>query len=278
MSPGLCLYYAIFRLTVERVLLQTAAIVPYGITYLLPSRAWRGTGSDRLQRVWPTTWPAEFQNGDIPTRCISYSPRAHPDAIQLAVDAGCSGARADIWLHDGEILVGQSIRDLDEGYTLNGGYLNPLMRRTAEWTSDRGMDMLEETSREGFILFLDVKTSLRALWPRLVAQLEPLRDAGYLTNVNGSLVVPRFLTVVLTGAASRESIELSDGSYNDIFFDTSLDELVLEDAESLSGLSVDTQPQSQASAHQNIPPPPHFYSATTNFKESIGFPLKKAIS
>lgn len=166
--------------------------------------------------------------------------------------------------------MGQSSRDLYKGYTLRDVYLDPLAKRAVELTSGRRIDTLQDKSSEGFVLFLNVKTSLRTLWPHLVVLLDPLRDAGYLTSVNGSLVVPGFLTVVLTGRASSDNLGLGDGGYNDIFFDTSLNELLLEDAESPSELGTNAQSRVQAlPKNQRIP---LTYSATVNFKDSTGFP------
>lgn len=254
-------------------------IIPYGISYLFPSENWQDYWDSFEGYSWISRWPDEFQNRDGPSRCLLYSLRPRSDVIQLSTASGCSGAKADIWLHNDQLLIGSSVRHLDAQNTLRQFYLDPLLRRF-EGQSDRAS--LPEG--DPFILVLDLRTSMRSLWPHLVAQLEPLREAGYLTHLNGSRVVPGWLTVVVTGQTPMDMFGMIDNSSNDIFYDASLDELVLEDYDLSSGFNnngngVDgTSSSGRGGTRPQSPTLRNFYCATANFKESVGFPRRGRFS
>src|SRR5579862_6066143 len=48
-------------------------------------------------------------------------------------------------------------------------------------------------------LFVDVKTDGQSTWPAVVQALQPLREKGWLTKVNGSSIIKGPITVVGTG-------------------------------------------------------------------------------
>jgi hypothetical protein len=51
-------------------------------------------------------------------------------------------------------------------------------------------------------LFVDVKTDGFTTWPYVVQALQPLREKGWLTRVNGTTVINGPITVVGTGNSS----------------------------------------------------------------------------
>lgn len=256
------------------------AIIPYGISYLFPGENWDDDWDGFGGYSWISRWPDEFQNGDGSSRCLLYSSRAHSDAIPLSMASGCSGAKANVWLHNDQILVGSSVRHLDAQYTLQQFYLDPLLRRF-EGQSDR----MSPSGGDAFVLILDLRTSMRSLWPHLAAQLEPLRETGYLTHLNGSRVDSGWLTVVVAGQAPMEHSGMAGNSSNDVFFEASLDELVLEDYDSLFGFNgngdgLDSTAAPGPGGVAGSPPPTlrNFYCASANFKESVGLPRRGRFS
>lgn len=74
------------------------------------------------------------------------------------------------------------------------------------------------------VLLLDFKTNGADLWPRVHAQLQPLREKGYLTYFNGTDTVEGPITVVGTGYAPFD-LMMDNGTYRDVFFDAPLDEM-----------------------------------------------------
>ncbi|RJE22480.1 hypothetical protein PHISCL_05166 [Aspergillus sclerotialis] len=270
-------------LLVLLVVLQSLAVIPYGISYI--PKIWLEGDSFRFNvQTWLSFWPAEFQDRDQPFGCLLHSPRLHSDAIHLSRAVGCYGAKADIWLHNGQVLVGDSVRHLDEQYTLQRAYLDPLLRlfeTRAPSSMVDGVVLSDEDQKQDYVLLLEFKTSMRALWPHLVAELQPLREAGHLTHSNGSQVFPGRLSVVVSGRASVDNLAPVDDTYNDIFFDGSLDELMLEDYESKSwsnnGLDSKVSAGGGISRHRS-PNLGKIFCATTNFKESIGYPHRGRFS
>lgn len=84
-------------------------------------------------------------------------------------------------------------------------------------------------------LFIDVKTDGQTTWPAVVQALEPLREKGWLTNVNGTTITKGPVTVVGTGISSRDKTLICTGntplnqvlgaSSRDYFFDAPLGSL-----------------------------------------------------
>ena len=56
-------------------------------------------------------------------------------------------------------------------------------------------------------LFVDVKTDGQTTWPAVVTALDPLRQKGWLTSVNGSTIFHRPITVVGTGSILIYSVD-----------------------------------------------------------------------
>ena len=248
-------------------------------------------------------WPSEVNTpiSNSPSGCLSYHPRSHSDSIQYAIAAGCTGAKADIWLHGSDLLVGSSFADLDEKYTLQSLYLEPLLAKlqnrpadTLAQGSSPSQPGLFRDPAQSFVLLLEVKTSSHAALPRLVSQLTALRQKGYLTRVDGEKVIPGPVTVVITAHGSV------DQAYHDeIFFDVSLDELAMEDydqpwklswrpSSSSSSPNDNNVPRNPSGAAPTDPTPPRkglhlahsttVYSATANFHKSIGRPRRGRFS
>lgn len=232
-------------------------------------------------------WPSEYDSPNSASRCLSYNPRTQTDAIQYAVAAGCTGAKADLWLHGSDLLVGSSLASLDEKHTLQSLYLDPLLaklqNRPSDTVSRSAAGGLFSDPAQSFVLLLEIKTSSPAALPLLVAQLNTLRQNGYLTRVEGrDEVVSGPVTVVLTGGHNG----VINKPYHDvIFYDTSLDELALEDYEQpwkLSHRGQEGSPSSLSSRDTSEPRKPSavtaLFSATANFHDSIGRPRRGRFS
>lgn len=301
--------------------MQCIFVVSNGLFYLLPGEYdWRMDGWDGFGRHPPeiARWPAAFKGRGKAVRCISHHTASHIDPIRFTIDSGCTGVKADIWLHNNDILVGSSVPALSAQNTLQDVYLNPLVRtlkkRNAAAASKGGENnppkgIFEHDASQPFIvLLLDFRSSADTLWPRLVSQLDSLRERGYLTHFRGSEIVQRPVTVVVTGRVPFELIR-ENRNYRDIFFDAALDELALNDIDNLSEVfralppprrDVPTgnshaseepgtsrnQTASQPAVRETAKRPPtayrynlhNSYCASTDFKESIGLPHRGRFS
>ena len=59
--------------------------------------------------------------------------------------------------------------------------------------------MFDRDGTQTLYLFVDVKTDGAITWPAVVSALQPLRDNGWLTRVNGENIKKGPITVVGTG-------------------------------------------------------------------------------
>ena len=236
---------------------------------------------------------------DQPAACISYNPRAHSSAIQYSIAAGCTGVKADIWLHDNDLLVGSSASSLRKEFTLRSVYLEPLLGQLEARNIDKAESEhdtmsawagpFEWDSMQQVTLFLEIRSSTQDVWPRLFSELTLLSERGYLTHRNGTLVVPGPITIVLTG---RNHVHLDDTSLVDheslvdyLFFD---EQLIVEAEGSaatpaLTGDQQDHFEQDWGSSIPGLDKSPlsgalQLYSTSVNFSAAIGSPHRGRFS
>jgi hypothetical protein len=150
------------------------------------------------------------------------------------------GVEADIWLSDQDLLVGHNPFVLNRRATLQSLYLNPLLEILHKRNSQSNIlnlpDKFDSTTfpagvfaadpAQTLILLIDFKTDGDELWPYVMDQLLPLREAGYLTFFNGTAINERPITIVATGDAPVHRV-MTNETYRDIFYDAPLDELAL---------------------------------------------------
>lgn len=181
------------------------------------------------------SWPTDFSRDILPIPCHSHNDYWRTVPLYSAIEAGCIGVEADIWLFEEELFVGHSIASLTRNRTLNSLYVNPLLETLSKQNpqnmfihqGDHQLHGVFDTNPEQTLIFLiDFKTSGDALWPYVQAALEPLRAQGYLTRSNGSEMIPGPITVVGTGNTPFDLVN-SDTSnpHHDIFFDAPLDDM-----------------------------------------------------
>ncbi|KAL1966136.1 hypothetical protein VTN77DRAFT_4884 [Rasamsonia byssochlamydoides] len=283
--------------------IQCLGVLSNGLFYFVSGdydwrEGWEAPQQDRFEF---TRWPSEFGQS---MRCISHHNRALPDPVNFAINAGCTGARVDIWLYNNEILVGSSVQSLDTRYTLKDRYLDPLLSalKSKNPSSDKTpVGVFDEPTRS-FVLILDFRSLPGPLWPHVVSQLSGLRAGGYLTHMKGSQLIQRPVTVVVSGRVPLAFVTAIESSHRDIFFDASLDELVLESRDRVAGYSShqrravqstdnngssgsETRDQDVESLDSRIRATtvPDYnaqnsFSASASFRDSIGFPRRNQFS
>lgn len=214
-------------------LLKLLALVWHGLLTVFPIldahlEPWFLPPETSIFPQWPT-------HGVIPVPCHSHNDYWRRVPLLSALEAGCISVEADVWLSGEELLVGHSPHTLVPNQTLRGLYLEPLMQilsrhnaRPNNLAVSTGNDdiagVFATDPAQTFVLLVHFKNNDEQTWPLLVKQLEPLRQNGLLTHVNGSDLIQRPLTVVMTGDAPFHRIT-ENGSSRDIFYDAPLDEL-----------------------------------------------------
>lgn len=180
---------------------------------------------------WPTDYTADLQ----PVRCHSHNDYWRPVPLRSAVEAGCTGVEADVWLFPDrstdELFVGHSKASLTPARTFKSLYINPLVEILElqnpitpfhpELDSPRN-GVFDTDPEQTLVLLVDFKTDGQELWSYVSEQLEPLRQRNYLTYFNGTSTITGPITVVATGNAPFNKV-VQVAHYRDIFFDAPLD-------------------------------------------------------
>ncbi|CAG7983032.1 unnamed protein product [Penicillium salamii] len=130
-----------------------------------------------------------------------------PQALESSLAAGCDGVRIPVWMHNGELQVGNAVTRPNPDTLLNRLGLDPLLAKLDGVVAD--VPNTPGGSHSGsagtFFLMLDAKSSLHELFPVLVDQLDTLRQRGSLSHWDGESIVERPVTVVLTSEGAPAS-------------------------------------------------------------------------
>ncbi|EQB53593.1 hypothetical protein CGLO_06677 [Colletotrichum gloeosporioides Cg-14] len=191
-----------------------------------------------------STWLNNATFHATPAQCHSHNDYWRPVPLFSALSVGCIGIEADVWLRNGDLMVGHDQPSLSPNRTLKSLYLDPLeeilddqnREVTERNATRRGVFSLQDDAQ--IILLIDVKTDAKETWPVVLRQLEPLREKHYLTSHNSSASIdtkkhlPAPLIVVGTGNLDMDTLVAnhSDATttfhdYHDAFFDAPLIDL-----------------------------------------------------
>jgi hypothetical protein len=237
-------------------------------------------------------WPTDFTREVIPVGCHSHNDYWRRIPLFSALQAGCIGVEADVWLFDEELYVGHTRSALTKRRTLRSLYVDPLVRildrQNPVTPFQRTIDLpphgvFDTDPGQSLILLIDFKTDGTATWPAVVKELAPLRDRGYLTFFNGRDVIPGPVTVVGTGNTPFDLLT-ANTTYRDIFFDAPLDKLLddlgldrgqvgtyVSPVKRSTGLGqgLSGMPDNIDAHTFNIT---NSYYASVSFKKAVGFP------
>lgn len=252
------------------------------------ARTWmQGSGHAHTSDI--THWPTDLSRDIIPKGCHSHNDYWRSVPLYSALQAGCIGVEADVWLFDDELYVGHTTSSLSPRRTLRSMYIDPLVeileRQNPTTPFHRVMDkprhgVWDTDPGQSVVLLIDFKTDGATTWPAVVKQLGPLRERGYLTYFNGREIVPGPVTVVGTGNTPFDLVT-ANATYRDIFFDAPLDKLVDDESRDegqyvsnirrSTGLGQGLSGMSGAITAQTFNMTNSYY-ASVSFKKTIGFP------
>ena len=243
--------------------------------------------ADQIDTKDANEWPTDISREIIPLGCHSHNDYWRRVPLYSALQAGCIGVEADVWLYDNELYVGHTSAALTSRRTLQSMYIDPLLRILEQQNpitpfhrtiSNPPHGVFDTDPEQSLILLIDFKTDGATTWPAVEAQLQPFRDRGYLTYFNGTELVPGPITVVGTGNTPFNLVT-ANTTYRDIFFDAPLDKLVDNESENLSGFptwqtgglgqGLSGMPESITAETFNLT---NSYYASVSFKKAIGFP------
>ncbi|KAL8925835.1 MAG: hypothetical protein Q9208_003332 [Pyrenodesmia sp. 3 TL-2023] len=195
-------------------------------------------------------YPTEFSRGIVPIPCHSHNDYERHVPLYSALRAGCISVEVDVWLRDGDLLVGHTENSLTSARTLQSLYLEPLLSILARQNAPGNISesssgqmgypfaanvsgIFETNTSVSVSLLLDIKTDGQATFPVIQQQLEPLRTKGWLTHTSDSTLVPGPITVVGSGNTPFDLIQAEKGK-RDIFFDAPLSRFWGEDVDESS--------------------------------------------
>ncbi len=228
-----------------------------GVSILSPEKARRIVQSWRQIR-WAkedlSSWPTDFTRDINPIPCHSHNDYWRPVPLYSAISAGCISVEADVWLvneSDMDLFVGHSTSSLTHNRTFKNLYIDPLVNLLdrqnpiTDFHPNRSVPphgIFDTDPSRSITLLVDFKTPGLALWPHVLAQLDPLRSRNYLTYFNGASVVTGPVTVVCTGNCPFELL-VSNVTYRDVFFDAPLEKMWEAPSEGANNADKRTAPQ-----------------------------------
>lgn len=244
---------------------------------------WRGSG--RLSREELGHWPTDFSADVHPVACHSHNDYWRKEPLFSALDAGCTGVEADVWLYDQELYVGHSTASLTPERTLRNMYIKPLVKILESQNPQSTFHPTLDNPRNGvfdtkpgqtLVLLIDFKNDGHKIWPYVSEHLEPLRQRKFLSYFNGSSFVEGPITVVVTGNAPWDEV-VANTTYRDMFFDAPLGLMGKVDDK----VAKRSGGQGRSGA---APSDPAMYSlansyyASVSFKSAVGWPWRGTLT
>ncbi len=123
----------------------------------------------------------------------------HKRPLLDALEHGFCGVEADIYLVDGELLVGHDRKDLKPGRTLRKLYLDPLRKRVK---ANKGQ--IYGGIKTEFTLLIDIKSDGKQTYHALSKVLSEYKEI--LTGTQDGVTTKRAVTVIISGNRAKEKI------------------------------------------------------------------------
>jgi hypothetical protein len=209
---------------------------------------------------------------------------------------------ADVWLYDDDLLVGHNTASLQRNRTFQSLYIKPLVHilevqnPQTEFYNGTWHGVFDTDPDKSLILLVDVKTGGAETWPWVLAQLEPLRERGWLSFVQDNTLHTRPITVVGTGNTPFDVLT-RDHTYRDAFFDAPLDTMWESRHGKPSPTDLDDEPDDDDNSADLSPTPPkdvgqgfsgvlpdtefnttNSYYASVSFSKAVGHIWRRRLS
>ncbi|RSM01865.1 hypothetical protein CDV31_011149 [Fusarium ambrosium] len=216
----------VFALGMVAAALSTMALVLALIVGVTPLIWTQGSSSSSVESAYDSTLGL---GSALPIPCHSHNDYWRRMPFYSAIKVGCIGIEADVWVVQGELLVGHNLGSLSSGQTLTSMYIQPLVEllQTKNSVNDPNIPfrgVYDHDPSQTLVLLVDLKADPNSSWPLLLERLEPLRQRGWLSHVNNGAFISRPVTVVGTGDTEVRLVN-EETPFRDVFFDAPLNEL-----------------------------------------------------
>ncbi|KAK2756448.1 hypothetical protein FQN54_005341 [Arachnomyces sp. PD_36] len=187
-------------------------------------------------------YPTDLTRGILPIPVHSHNDYWRDVPFYTGLSVGCISTEADVWLINGTLYVGHDESSLTESRTLGSLYIDPILdvlerqNPTNIFVPEPTKNGVFDTDRsQTLYLFIDLKTGGEETWPAVLEALSPLRDAGYLTTLEGNKTLTTGpVTVIGTGNTPMNLVApIADRDY---FIDGPLADIDSPDNSQLSDL------------------------------------------
>lgn len=153
----------------------------------------------------PMTVQAQSSPSSQPSPTPLAKAHAHNDywhtrPLEDALDHGFTSVEADVWLEDGQLLVGHDKEELQSGKTLESLYLKPLKKAIK---ANGGS--VNPGYKHDFLLWIDIKSDNLATYQAVDKQLRRYQDT--LTRFGPNGVKKGAITVIISGNRPREYMQ-----------------------------------------------------------------------
>ena len=132
------------------------------------------------------------------TRAHAHNDYEHPRPLLDALDHGFCSVEADVWLVNGQLLVGHTPLSLRKDRTLEALYLDPLRARA------KANGGTVYPNGPAFYLLIDIKTGGKEIHAALAKLLEQYADI--LTVTRGGKTEVQAVTAVLSGSRDAKAV------------------------------------------------------------------------
>ena len=149
-----------------------------------------------------TPFPTNFTSDVTPVPVHSHNDYTRDVPLYDALSTGCMSFEADVWLHGENLRVAHTDPG-DSGPTIQDLYINPLKALLDAQNPNGGNSkgLYPTNSSQTAVLLVDFKSEGNSTWDAVIKALQPLKDAGYLSNYDGTKFVQGPITVVASGNA-----------------------------------------------------------------------------
>ncbi|KAF2157690.1 hypothetical protein K461DRAFT_289985 [Myriangium duriaei CBS 260.36] len=171
-------------------------------------------------------YPTQLTQNIVPKAFHSHNDYWRELPFWSALSYGAVSVEADVWNYNGALHIGHEPSALTNERTLQSLYINPILQAINAQNPSTGFasgtknGVFDTASTQTLYLWIDVKTDGPSTWPVVVKALDPLRQRGLLTSVNGSTVTPGAITVIGTGNTPLNQIQ--NLTARDYFYDAPL--------------------------------------------------------
>lgn len=190
-------------------------------------------------------YPTDATRDVLPIPVHSHNDYWRRIPLYEALHFGCTGVEADVWHIGDELFVGHSLSSLSPNRTFRSLYVDPLIafldkqNPKTQFANTSQHGVFDADAKQTLVLLVDHKTDGPTTFPVVQAQLEGLREKGYLTYFNGTHTIPGAITVVGTGNTPFDML-VANSTYRDIFYDAPLEMLWTPSHTPLTDMNADS--------------------------------------